>query len=174
MFSLFYREQNFLNYLSLHDYRRAIELALAMEQPGRLFSLFKQIIPSSCESALSGDPTVDEVIRSMGGPELAKLFRFLRDWNANAKTSTVAQTILYAIIKLQPAENILKAFELGDPGDSVKSGNTSLKEMMDALIPYTERHLSRLEVLVQDSYMVDYILAEMDNGMLDNESMITD
>jgi U3 small nucleolar RNA-associated protein 13 len=41
--------------------------------------------------------------------------------------------------------------------------------MVDGLIPYTERHLARMERLVQESYMVDYVLGEMDDGMFDGE-----
>jgi U3 small nucleolar RNA-associated protein 13 len=43
----------------------------------------------------------------------------------------------------------------------------ALKELVDALIPYTERHLSRMDKLIQDSYMVDYVLGEMDDGIFD-------
>jgi len=50
-----------------------------------------------------------------------------------------------------------------------KTGGTPLKELVDGLIPYTERHLSRMERLVQESYVVDYILGEMDDGMFDGE-----
>ena len=32
-----------MNYLELHDYRNAILLALSMEQPGRLHTLFKNL-----------------------------------------------------------------------------------------------------------------------------------
>lgn len=42
----------------------------------------------------------------------------------------------------------------------------SLKELIDGLLPYTERHLARADKLVQDSYVVDYVLGEMDMGML--------
>jgi len=52
---------------------------------------------------------------------------------------------------------------------SGKVGGTPLKELVDALIPYTERHLSRMERLVQESHVVDYILGEMDDGMFDGE-----
>jgi U3 small nucleolar RNA-associated protein 13 len=40
---------------------------------------------------------------------------------------------------------------------------------LEALLPYTERHLSRMDKLVQESYMVDYILGEMDGGMFNDE-----
>ena len=178
------REQDFLNYISLHDYQRAIELALALEQPGRLFSLFKDIKFSAGEnsefaSTLTGHPSVDEVIRTIGGSDLAKLLRYVRDWNTNAKTSVVAQTILFAIVKSRPADEIMKAFgsetnerSFADLTNNVtlkNMGGTGMKELIDALIPYTERHMSRMGKLVQESYMVDYVLSEMDGGILGND-----
>jgi U3 small nucleolar RNA-associated protein 13 len=179
-----------MNYLSLNDYRKAIQLALAMEQPGRLLSMFKNLrSTSSAEhfetfsppSSITGHSSVDEVIRTLSGSDLAKLLRYVRDWNANAKTSEVAQNVLYAIMKLRSAEDVMKAF--GDEAGEIAlasgmfessaskpgAGGTALKELVDAIIPYTERHLARVERLVQDSYVVDYILGEMDDGMFDGD-----
>lgn len=180
-----------MNYLSLRDYKRAIQLALAMSQPGRLLSLFKEIASSQEEDdspSLTGNPSVDEVIRTLSGSELAKLLRFVRDWNTNAKTSTVAQRVLLTIMKLRTADDVIQAFGdentekmfadgeeqgLASP-DAPSTGRTALKELVDALIPYSERHLSRMERLVQESYVVDYILGEMDDGMFDSEAMGSD
>ncbi|KAJ6503263.1 U3 small nucleolar RNA-associated protein [Mycena vitilis] len=178
------KEQDFLNYLELNDYRRAIQLAISMGQPGRLLSLFKDIRASAAESATSstsitGNPSVDEVIRTLGGSDLAKLLGYVRTWNTVAKTSIVAQGVLFAIVKLRSADDVMQAFgdevhetalvdgEFG--GAKAGAGGTALKEMVDALIPYTERHLARMERLVQESYMVDYVLGEMDDGMFDDE-----
>jgi len=44
----------------------------------------------------------------------------------------------------------------------------ALKELLDGLIPYTERHFARAEKMVQDSYVVDYVLNEMDSGVIFN------
>ena len=170
-----------MNYLQLHDYRNAILLALAMQQPGRLHTLFKNLQstedPGAAASSITGHPAVDEVIRTLPGVDLARLMRYVRDWNANAKTSTVAQRVLHAIVKLRVADDVmtafadegtLDAFEEGAaplPRKKENKGSGSLKEMMDALIPYTERHLARMDRLLQDSYVVDYLLGEMDDGM---------
>lgn len=138
-----------------------------MEQPGRLLRLFKDLNATSedAETSVSGSKAVDEVIRTLYGPDLAKLLRYVRDWNANARTSAVAQQVLYAVVKLRAAEDVSKAFSahLGDEGDS--RGSTGLKELVDSLLPYTERHLARMEKLVQESYTIDYVLSEMDDGM---------
>lgn len=175
-----------MNYLSLHDYRNAILLALAMSQPGRLFSLFKSITSSTSSltpSSITGHPSVDEVLRTLPGSDLARLLRYIRDWNANAKTSGVAQRVLHAIVKLRPAEDIMNAFGeeksialLVSGADSTheKSGSTVLREIIEGLVPYTERHLARMEKLVQESYVVDYLLGEMDDGMFGTEYDVDD
>ncbi|KAG1757860.1 U3 small nucleolar RNA-associated protein [Suillus lakei] len=185
----FVREQDFMNYLSLHDYRKAIQLALAMQQPGRLLSLFKDLRATPSESAadassVTGNRAVDEVLRTLGGSDLARLLRYVRDWNPNAKTSGVAQGVLYAVMKLRSADDVIAAFtEEAQEGNlqssgqesmkSTASGNTALKELIDGMIPYTERHLSRMDRLVQDSFVVDYILSEMDDGMFDGQDVDT-
>ncbi|KAL0951644.1 hypothetical protein HGRIS_008324 [Hohenbuehelia grisea] len=188
------KEQDFLNYLSLNDYRKAIELALAMDQPGRLLSLFRDVRSKSAalelesdEPSITGHPSVDEVIRTLGSPDLVKLLRHVRTWNANAKTSEVAQTVLYAVVKLRTADDVMRAFgdevhglALGDEIDSDNgekhqvAGSTAFKELISAIMPYAERHQARLDKLVQESYMVDYILSEMDDGMFDGDDVVMD
>lgn len=83
--------------------------------------------------------------------------------------------MLYAVVKLKSADEVMGAFkdDLGEKtftnGGTVETGSSdmALKELVDALIPYTERHLSRMDKLIQDSYMVDYVLGEMDDGIFD-------
>lgn len=150
-----------------------------MDQPGRLHTLFKNLPSSSPDVtafSITGHPAVDEVIRTLGGADLAKLLRHVRDWNAKAKTSGVAQRVLHAVVKLRTADDIVAAF--GEEGafsvlasvvegaavTKEGKGASALRELMEALIPYTERHLARMEKLVQESYVVDYLLGEMDDG----------
>ena len=174
-----HRDQDFLNFLSLNDYRRAIELALSMGQPGRLLSMFRSLEVSRDfqQQSNTWSPAVDDVIQSLGGSDLAKLIGYVRDWNTNAKTSAVAQTILFTIFKSRSANNIIQAFsdeyvekafednEVFNKTATTDPSGFALKEMVDALIPYSERHLSRMERLYQESFVVDYILGEMDEGM---------
>jgi len=139
-----------MNYLSLHDYKRAIQLALAMSQPGRLLSLFKEVSSHEQQSTLTGNASVDEVIKTLGGSDLAKLLRYVRDWNTNAKTAGVAQRVLFAVMKLRSAAEVMGAF--GDEGaekafaeggvgavaSSNSTGGTAVKEVVEGLIPYRQ------------------------------------
>jgi U3 small nucleolar RNA-associated protein 13 len=179
------RDQDFLNYVALRDYKRAIELALSLSQPGRLFSLFKDVASENQTSSISGSTSVDEVVRTLVGSDLVKLLGYVRDWNANGKTSPVAQRILFAIFKLHPPDAIIHVFEdditekryansKPEASSEQHGGRTALKEMVEALIPYSERHLSRMTKLVQESYVIDYILEEMDGGMFDDQLTDTD
>lgn len=133
-------------------------------------------------SSVTGNSAVDEVLRTLSGSDLARLLRYVRDWNPNAKTSGVAQGVLYAILKLRSVDDVIAAFTeeahegiLQSSGEEIvktgTSGNTALKELVDTMIPYTERHLSRMDRLVQDSFVVDYILSEMDDGMFDGQEI---
>jgi len=41
-------------------------------------------------------------------------------------------------------------------------------------MPYSQRHFTRIDKLVQDSYMLDYIVGEMDGGLFGGEVIDTD
>jgi U3 small nucleolar RNA-associated protein 13 len=166
----------------LGDYKRAIQLALSLGQPGRLLSLFQNVISTRSEAdqhSASGVPLLDRIIESLDGADLVKLLSYVRAWNTQAKTSAVAQTIIFGIVKLRSADNLIQAFkdsvvekkivedtDSEDVKPASSSGETALKEMVEGLIPYTERHMSRMGRLLQESYVVDYILLEMDSWML--------
>lgn len=182
------------NFVQLRDYRSAIILALAMNQPGRLLSLFTNVRKDANSSpdvtiedatSLTGSAAVDVVIATLRDPELVRLLMHVRDWNTTARTSEIAQGVLHAVLKLRTAEDIMRAFQARSTitadedtaEDAAAAGSAgvigrkvtppvSLKELIDGLLPYTERHLARADKLVQDSYVVDYILSEMDMGML--------
>jgi U3 small nucleolar RNA-associated protein 13 len=146
----------------LQDYRRAIEVALSPGHPGRLLQLFKGL---KGESSVTGSADVDQVLQELSSADLLRLLRYVRDWNTRASSSAVAQRVLHAIVKLRPAEDIARAFEDASTGDE---GN-GLHELVEGLIPYTERHLVRMERLVQESYVIDYVLREMDDGLVEDD-----
>ncbi|CAE6415165.1 unnamed protein product [Rhizoctonia solani] len=182
-------EQNFANYLALNDYRKAITLALTMDQPGRLFNLFKSVRatrPTKSIAArtrdtestqnITGSAEVDQVLATLSGPDLVRLLGHIRTWNASARTSTVAQTVLHAVLSTHTTEDIIAAFgkdensqgleaEFSNALKGKEKPGMDLRSIVDGLIPYTERHLSRAERLVQDSFVVDYVLGEMDMGI---------
>jgi len=105
-----------------------------------------------------GVKAVDDVLASLDHRQIFTLLERVRDWNTSARTATVAQRILNCLFKSYPASvfvDMAKERGLG-------SGGKGMKELLRALEVYTERHYRRMEELVDESYLIDYTLREMD------------
>jgi U3 small nucleolar RNA-associated protein 13 len=100
---------------------------------------------------------VDHVLAHLSDDQIFMLLLRLRDWNTNARTAPISQRILSALVRSYPANKFSNL--------SVKGarGQKSLQEVLNALKVYTERHYKRLEELVDESYLVEYTLREMDS-----------
>ncbi|KAI1498225.1 WD40-repeat-containing domain protein [Biscogniauxia marginata] len=166
------QEQELDNYEYVGAYREAITLALQLNHPRKLQSLFEKVVSSAKPDAgsLCGLKAVDEALVSLTDEQLFLLLLRLRDWNTNARTAPMAQRILWTIVKSYPASRLSNL--------SVKGarGQTSLKEVLNALKVYTERHYKRMEELVDESYLVEYTLREMNSlaPRLDNMKLLDD
>lgn len=151
------QEQELQNYIHAGSYRSAITLALQLNHPGRLLSLFTTVttrLPE--EGSLCGVKAVDEVIASLSDEQLFTLLLRVRDWNTNARNASVAQRILWTVVKSYPASRL----------SGLKGGK--VKNVMSALRSHSEKHFKRLEELVDESYLVEYSLREMNGfGLLE-------
>ncbi|KAH9860391.1 hypothetical protein J1614_011722 [Plenodomus biglobosus] len=152
-------DQKLQNYTYAGNYREAIVLALQMDQPARLFSLFKSVVETEQPDAgsMTGLHTVDNVLATLADEQLYKLLLRLRDWNTNVRTAPVAQKILWAVVKSTPASRLAGLRPQGKV-----AAKASLKDVLDAIRAYSERHYKRIEELVDESYLLDFTLREMD------------
>lgn len=146
------QEQQLINYTHAGNYREAIILALTLNHPARLLALFQGVVGRSPpeEGSLSGVKAVDEVLMNLSDEQLLELLRRLRDWNTNARTAVVAQRILNVVVRSYPAERLVGLRGRG------------WKEVVDGLRAYTERHFKRIVELMDESYLVEYTLREME------------
>ncbi|OAQ64659.1 small nucleolar ribonucleoprotein complex subunit [Pochonia chlamydosporia 170] len=153
------QEQELENHIFAGSYREAITLALQLNHPGRLLNLFTSVVTNSKPDvgSLCGLKAVDEVLGSLSDEQIFLLLLRLRDWNTNARTAPVAQRILWTLVRSYPASKFSNL--------SVKGarGQKSLKDVLQGLRVYTERHYKRMEELVDESYLVEYTLQEMDS-----------
>lgn len=101
------------------------------------------------DSSITGLLEVDQVIATLSDPQLSTLLLRVRDWSTNGRTSHVAQRILHVILKKCPPDRLM---QLSD-----------IKEVVEALIPYSDRYLKQVDKLLQESFVLDYILREMDD-----------
>lgn len=177
------QDQQLQNYIRTGAHREAITLALQLNHPGRLLSLFTAAIEEADgtgslgegdddkQPRLTGNSAVDTVLQSLDRENLYLLLLRVRDWNTNARTAKVAQRILYALVRSYPASTFTElasgpppAMAAGKAGRKVGK-NTAMKEVLGALSAYTDRHYRRIEELVDESYLVEWILDEMDGGV---------
>ena len=129
---------------------------MSLDQPYRLLKLFTEVISNGATAAnnsITGLPEVDEVIATLSDQQLVILLLRVRDWSTNARSSHVAQRILHVILKKCPPERLMKLPEI--------------KGIVEALIPYSDRYLKHVDKLLQESFVVDYILREMDDLHVD-------
>ena len=173
------QDQQLQNYIHAGAYREAITLALQLNHPGRLLSLFTSAIDAadsarSSEEAtqeknatetetLTGDQSIDHVLQTLDPENLSTLLLRLRDWNTNARTSRIAQRLLFALFRSYPASTFV---ELAT-STMAKRGPAAagMKDVLQALAAYTERHYRRIEELADESYLVEWVLEEMDGGV---------
>jgi len=153
---LTFREQDLANYVQRKDWRNAIITAMELDQPYRLLNLFNEVISNSSVAvgkSITGLAEVDQVIATLSDEQLTKLLLRVRDWSTNARTSHVAQRILHVVLRKCSPDRLM--------------GLKDIKGVVEALIPYSDRYLKQVDKLLQESYVVDYILREMDDLQTD-------
>ncbi|GAA94632.1 uncharacterized protein L969DRAFT_94581 [Mixia osmundae IAM 14324] len=184
------KNQDLENFIAFKDYKNAISLALTMDQPRRLYNLFTTVA-NDRESfdaisdgslgpvgtgSITGSGAVDQVIASLDREAVMKLLDYVKDWNTTARTSEIAQVILYAILKHHSAQSLTRpAAILEFDDDKPRAKSNQFAEILSALISYTERHLVRVnKALVQESFILDYLLAQMDMDMLPEDELASE
>ncbi|KAI7867670.1 WD40-repeat-containing domain protein [Spinellus fusiger] len=140
------KEQELKTFIHNKDYLNAILLALSLEQPFRLLSIFREVMESRPEgdNSTTGLVVVDKVLSDLTGEPLEKLFLYIRDWNTNAKHSFIAQTVLHALLSSHTANELVEI--------------PNAKSIIDSLLPYTDRHYQRMDDLITQSFIIDYTL----------------
>jgi U3 small nucleolar RNA-associated protein 13 len=148
--------------MEVKDYRNAILLALSMDQPRRLLGLMRDILSDDMDNIAM----LKQIFRSLESGDIFRLLEYIRDWNAKSRDSDVAQAVLNILFKTHSLADIMKAApsatSLEEPGTARKASQTTISELIQALLPYTERHYARADRLEQESAFLDFILAHMD------------
>eukprot|EP00298_Acanthocystis_sp_HF-20_P007064 c16761_g1_i2.p1 GENE.c16761_g1_i2~~c16761_g1_i2.p1 ORF type:complete len:526 (-),score=242.24 c16761_g1_i2:201-1778(-) len=131
------KEQDLSNALQLKDYKKAVKLAFELDHPRCMLTVLKKMEFGS-ESQLL------EIVSNFNESELMKCLLYIRDWNTNSKFCHISQNILRLIFQTHPPSEIQKC--------------PRIKEILQGLIAYTDRHIRRLTNISQSSYLVDYTL----------------
>ncbi|CAL9738239.1 U3 small nucleolar RNA-associated protein 13 [Monosporozyma servazzii] len=147
------QEQSLQNYLANEDWTNAFLLAITLDHPMRLFNVLRRSL-DYVSAADEDDKNIifnrelDNVISTLNEDQLLLLMKRCRDWNTNARTHTIAQKTIRCILL---HHNISDLSEI-----------QGMMKIIDGIIPYTQRHFARVDNLVEQSYILDYALVQMD------------
>ncbi|KAJ3073761.1 U3 small nucleolar RNA-associated protein 13 [Podochytrium sp. JEL0797] len=144
------KEQELSNFLKKKDYKNAIILAMELDKPMRLLHLFRQLNKSRLHTnSVTGLFTVDEVIKDLDASQLEKLLGYIQNWNTHSKHANIAQLLLHLVMSNKLADQLMKT--------------KKVKELLDSLIVYSERHYSHVDEMLKKSYLISYTLDRMDD-----------
>ncbi|KIW03218.1 uncharacterized protein PV09_05442 [Verruconis gallopava] len=153
-------QQELENHVYSRNWREAITLALQLDQPARLLSLFKTVVEADTPdpTSFTGNKDVDDVIASLADEQVFKLLLRVRDWNTNARNFLVGQRVLRAVIEACGIERLANLHVRGG-----RAGRSGVKEVMEGLRAYGERHFNRVSEMWDESFLVEFTLGEMDD-----------
>ncbi|CAG2173318.1 unnamed protein product, partial [Oppiella nova] len=131
-------EQNLLNFLQKKKWSNALKLSIRLDQPFRTLTIMKEILLEP-----NGAHEINEILLRLREDQLLSLLDYSIVWNTNSKHYICAQCVLKAIVHKIPPKELLKTPEL--------------KAKLEKLMPYNDRHMSRLNRLQQSVTFVDYV-----------------
>ncbi|CAD6259813.1 unnamed protein product [Miscanthus lutarioriparius] len=136
------RGQELENAVSDSDYAKAIQLAFELRRPHRLLDLFSQL----ARRADAEDP-IEKALLGLPKDGLRVLLEYVRAWNTKPKFCHVAQFVLFQVLRSFSPTDILEI--------------KGISELLEGLIPYSQRHFSRVDRLVRSTFLLDYTLMRM-------------
>ncbi|MQM07751.1 hypothetical protein Taro_040595 [Colocasia esculenta] len=136
------KDQELKNAFADKDYAKTIQLAFELRLPHKLFELLSEVY----REGLADDP-IQKVVQALGKEELRLLLEFIREWNTKPQECHVAQSVLFRIFKVFPPTEIIKI--------------KGIRELLEGLIPYSQRHFGRIDRLSRSTFLLDYTLAQM-------------
>ncbi|KAJ8446087.1 hypothetical protein Cgig2_017589 [Carnegiea gigantea] len=136
------RAQELENAVLDADYAKAIQIAFELRRPHKLFELLSEL----CRKMNATDH-VRKALEPLGKEEIRLLFEYIREWNTKPKLCHIAQFILFQIFSMLPPTEIVEVRGIG--------------ELLEGLIPYSQRHFSRIDRLERSTFLLDYTLMGM-------------
>lgn len=131
-------EQKLSNLLDKHRYADALRLALTLNRPFNALNILKKMFADQDD----GLSDVDATLKTLKTDQINILLTYLVEWNSNSRHFYVAQLVLTSIFKLLPPQELLKL--------------PNIKEVVEGLTPYSERHFERLSKTRQQACFVDF------------------
>ena len=131
------KHQRLSNLIQEKKWTEAVKLALTLSQPLTALRIIKKLAVADLTEAVTG----------LDDPGLDQLLGYIVQWNTNTRHSTAAQNILNNIIVNISPDRLIKL--------------PNIQSHVEGLLPYTEKHYSRLQSLNTKTKFIPYLLHAM-------------
>lgn len=139
------QEQSLANYISKNEWSNAFLLALTLEHLMRVYNVVKALIAANADPQLPvGSAELENTMRLLETAQMTSLLKKVRDWNVNFKQFEIAQKVLAVVL------------------DKINIEDPETRKVVDLIVPYNERHFLRLDDLLEETYILDYVVQEME------------
>lgn len=140
------KEQELQVFLLRKDFKNAVILAMSLDQPFRLSSLFEDLLRD--KTVPEGLNLLNPLLEQLSLDQKAKLIEYIREWNLSYKRSMFSQLVLASILRSSDFPNLLKEMP-------------NIKDILSGIIPYTEKHFERTDELLINSHLTEFALLNM-------------
>lgn len=142
-------------------------------------------------NSITGLASIDSILSTLPPNQLIQLLLYIRDWNTSTRTAPIAQTVLHAILSTHTASSLISIFDsaskshraaLAERLENEELGivaplaqkesarqrrlqnetKVDLASLVEALLPYTERHWQRADRVLIEASMLEYSVQAMD------------
>ena len=131
------QHQRLSNLMQEKKWTEAVWLALTLSQPLTALRIIKKL----------GVADLTEAVTGLDDPGLDQLLGYIVQWNTNTRHSTAAQNILNNILANISPDRLIKL--------------PNIQSHVEGLLPYTEKHYSRLQSLNTKTKFIPYLLHAM-------------
>ncbi|XP_001601796.1 transducin beta-like protein 3 [Nasonia vitripennis] len=132
-------EQKLANCLQAQKLTKALRLALKLQKPMHVLRIIEALVKK-------GEEDLTTTIVDLKPSQQDELLKCAVIWNTNARNFQVAQLVINTLLKEIGLENLQ---------------SVDLKEKLQSMIPYTDRHLKRLTQHYQDLHLLSYTINSM-------------
>lgn len=141
------QEQLLSNYINNQEWSSAFLLALTLGHLMRLYNVIKLLIGANADPQLPvGSAALEQTMKLLDTLQMETLLSSVRDWNINFKQFEIAQKVLAVVV------------------DQLDLEAGKVRKIADQIVPYNERHFQRLDAMIEQTYVLDYVVQEMEKA----------
>eukprot|EP00981_Chlorochromonas_danica_P005788 scaffold1190_cov187-Ochromonas_danica.AAC.20 len=154
-------EQQLSNDMHNKAYHKALKAALKLNMTTKVLQIFTTILEDDSQDNVNRGSSngnegeeegvvicrvftrLDPFLSTFTLEEIEKVITYMKEWNTNARFSTISQVVLHGLLRILGSEALLKM--------------DVFKEALPGLIAYTERHGQRLHRLSEASFLLELV-----------------